>query len=115
MRGRIFGALNTLVRICVLLAFAVGPLLSEVLDTISSSVLDDQTLSFGGYSLFLPGERLALWFASIIIFGAGLIAAFSFRSGHAARRDADAEPGESDEPVPTIDASAPIDSQAESA
>jgi len=115
MRGRIFGALNTLVRICVLLAFAVGPLLSEVLDSISGSVLDDQRLSFGGYSLFLPGERLALWFASIIIFGAGFIAAFSFRTGHAARRVTDAEPGVQIEAATPIGPTGPIESQTEPA
>lgn len=90
MRGRIFGALNTLVRICVLLAFAVGPLLSEVFDSISSNLFDEQRVAFAGYSVFLPGERLALWFASIIIFGAGFIAAMSFRTGHADRRAAEA-------------------------
>ncbi len=88
LRGRIFGALNTLVRICVLLAFAVGPLLAQVFGDISSSVLDDQRIEFGGYSLFLPGTRLALWFAAVIILAAGFIAAYSFRMGHSERRRA---------------------------
>ena len=35
LRGRIFSALYTLVRFCVLLAFAVGPFLSGLLDRLS--------------------------------------------------------------------------------
>lgn len=100
IRGRIFGALNTLVRICVLLAFAVGPLLSELLDSVSSRLIDDRTLNIAGVALYLPGERLALWFAAIIILGAGFIAASSFRAGHLERRGAerDVDPRGTDAP-----------------
>ncbi|MEO7430348.1 MAG: MFS transporter, partial [Acidimicrobiales bacterium] len=40
LRGRIFSALYILVRFCVLLAFAVGPLLSDLLDRLSRSLVD---------------------------------------------------------------------------
>jgi hypothetical protein len=56
-----------MVRLCVLLAFLIGPLLSEFLDG----------------TLSVPGVRLTLWLAGLVIIGAGVLAAVSFR---AARR-----------------------------
>lgn len=94
LRGRIFGALNTLVRICVLFAFAVAPFLAELLDGISKDLFDERMVTFLGFTLFLPGERLTLWAASVIIFVAGLIAAGSFRAGHLERRQAEERAGE---------------------
>jgi dTMP kinase len=38
LRGRIFAALYTLVRLCLLLSFAVGPLLAETLGRLSRAV-----------------------------------------------------------------------------
>ena len=43
LRGRIFSALYTLVRFCVLIAFAVGPFLSDLLDKLSNRLVDRQT------------------------------------------------------------------------
>lgn len=84
LRGRIFSALYTLVRLCVLLAFAVGPFLSELLDQLSESVFDDQHVGLG-VSIFVPGVRLTLWLAGAIIVVAGFIAAASMRD--AARKE----------------------------
>ena len=39
LRGRIFSALYTLVRLCILIAFALGPLLSGLLDNLSERYL----------------------------------------------------------------------------
>ena len=39
LRGRIFSALYTIVRLCLLIAFALGPFLSELLDRISNRLL----------------------------------------------------------------------------
>lgn len=84
LRGRIFGALYTLVRLCVLLAFLVGPFLSELLDSLSARLVDRQ-LDLLGVSIFVPGVRLTLWLAGAIIVGAGLLASWSLRtSGRAA-------------------------------
>jgi dTMP kinase len=82
LRGRIFGALYTLVRFCVLLAFAAGPLLAEVLDRLSRRLFDNRHVDLLGVDLFVPGVRLTLWLAAIIIFGAGLVATFSLRGNH---------------------------------
>jgi len=84
LRGRIFSALYTLVRMCVLVAFAVGPFLSNLLDRLSESVVD-RNLSFLGAELYVPGVRLTLWLAGAIIVGAGFLAVMALRAGQPAR------------------------------
>ncbi|HEX2381268.1 MAG TPA: MFS transporter [Acidimicrobiales bacterium] len=82
LRGRIFSALYTIVRLCLLIAFALGPFLSELLDRISRSLFTGQTVTLpGGQELFLPGVRLTLYMASLIVFIAGWIVARSLGSG----------------------------------
>jgi dTMP kinase len=76
MRGRVFSSLYTLVRFCLLLSFAVGPLLSDLLDP-----LFPDEVSLGATTLELPGVRLALWLASSVIFVAGVMALWAFRRG----------------------------------
>jgi MFS family permease len=78
LRGRIFSALYTLVRFCVLLAFAVGPFLSGLL----SRLFPDE-ITVGGLSIATPGVRLTLWLAGLIIVGAGVLATVSLRSAAA--------------------------------
>src|SRR3546814_1360627 len=80
LRGRIFSALYTLVRLCVLLAFAVGPLLSDLLDRLSSRLVDRE-ISLFGLEVAVPGVRLTLWLAGLIIMGAGVLAILSLRAG----------------------------------
>jgi dTMP kinase len=90
LRGRIFSALYTLVRLCLLIAFALGPFLSELLDSISRALFTDRTVTLpGGHELFLPGVRLTLWLASLIIFIAGLIVVRSMGAARKASVDAD--------------------------
>ena len=83
LRGRTFGALYTLVRLCVLLSFLVGPVLSELLDGLSNRLVGREVELLGA-ALFVPGVRLTLWFAGAVIIGAGFITAWSFRSEGAA-------------------------------
>ena len=77
LRGRIFSALYTLVRLCVLIAFAVGPFLSELLGELSENLFDDGHVGLFGVSIAVPGVRLTLWTAAAIIVVAGVIAAHS--------------------------------------
>jgi hypothetical protein len=79
LRGRIFGALYILIRFCVLLAFAVGPLLADLLDRLSNSLVDRE-LSFLGVQVAIPGVRLTLWLAGLIIMSAGVLAVRSLRT-----------------------------------
>lgn len=80
LRGRIFSALYTLVRFCVLLAFAVGPLLSDLLERLSRRFFDGH-ISVVGLDVAIPGVRLTLWLAGLIIVGAGVLAVLSLRAG----------------------------------
>jgi MFS family permease len=80
LRGRTFGALYTLVRLCVLSAFLIGPFLSQLLDSLSDRVIGREIEAFGA-TMFVPGVRLTLWLAGAIIVVAGLLAAWSFRAG----------------------------------
>ncbi len=79
LRGRIFSALYTLVRLCVLLAFAVGPFLSELLGRLSDRYLDGEI--HAGIDIAVPGVRLTLWFAGALMLIAGTLAALSLRAG----------------------------------
>jgi dTMP kinase len=57
LRGRIFASLYTLVRFCLLLSFALGPLLADALDSV----------------------RLTLWLAAATIVAAGFVSLLSLR------------------------------------
>lgn len=91
LRGRVFAALYTLVRLCVLVAFALGPLLTEVLGRLSDAWVDGE-LSVGAVTISIPGVRLTLWLAGAIIVGAGVLVATSLRQ--AARQAAATEADE---------------------
>ncbi len=96
LRGRIFSALYTIVRLCLLIAFALGPFLSELLDRLSRRYFTDRTVSLpAGRHLFVPGERLTLWFAALIVFAAASMVFFSLRGKvtEHPERDAAAEVG----------------------
>lgn len=80
LRGRIFSALYTLVRFCVLIAFAVGPFLSDLLERLSQRWFDGH-ISVVGLGIAIPGVRLTLWLAGLIIMGAGVLAVMSLRAG----------------------------------
>jgi hypothetical protein len=86
LRGRIFSALYTLVRLCLLIAFAIGPFLAEAADGLSGHYLTDRNLNlFGDRHIFLPGVRITLWLAGLIILIAGGGAMWSLRSGELKR------------------------------
>lgn len=78
-RGRTFSALYTLVRMCLLISYALGPFLSQALDTLSDHLID-RDLDIG-IRVYLPGVRLTLWLAGVIIVGAAVLALKSFRAG----------------------------------
>lgn len=84
LRGRVFSSLNTLVRLCVLVSMVAGPLLAAGLGELSDSWFGGM-LDVGAVSIAIPGVRLALWLAAIIIVGAGFLAMHSVRSGQRVR------------------------------
>ena len=79
MRGRVFATFNTIVRFCLLLAFAIAPLLASLLDQLSNRLFDREIEPFG-FSIALPGVRITLWLGSLIILAAGVVAVRALRS-----------------------------------
>jgi hypothetical protein len=73
MAARIFSALYTLVRLCVLLAMAVAPLLADVLDGVSDRLVGGQIHM--GIEVSVPGVRPTLWLAGVIMLVAGALSA----------------------------------------
>ena len=78
LRGRVFSALYTLVRFCLLIAIAVGGFLSDGFDWLFDELFDGE-VGVGRFVLELPGVRGALWLASLLILGAGGLAAVALR------------------------------------
>jgi dTMP kinase len=80
LRGRVFTALYSLVRLCLLLAMAVGPFLSEGLDRLSNRVWDGRVAPFG-FGVDVPGVRITLWLAGLIVLLAAVLSSWSLRAG----------------------------------
>ena len=59
LRGRIFSALYTIVRLCLLIAFALGPFLSELLDRISAFAVHRPHRHAPGRPRAVPARRTA--------------------------------------------------------
>ena len=83
LRGRIFASLLVLVRFCVLIALAIAPILSELLDGLSDSIWGREIV-LGGLAIFVPGVRLTMWVSAVIIAMAGGLAMWSLRAGSGA-------------------------------
>jgi len=84
LRGRVFSSLNLLVRSCVLLSMVLGPLVAALLGGLSQGWLGG-SVEVLGVEVGLPGVRLALWLAALIIVGAGVVALHSVRAGQRSR------------------------------
>lgn len=85
LRGRIFATMLTLVRACVLMALVIGPVLATVFNGFARSATGDQegvpVLDVFGFDLAIPGVRLTLWLAALILCAAGVIASRSMKIG----------------------------------
>ncbi len=73
LRGRTFTALYTVVRLCLLISFAVGPFLAGALGRLFGGFVGEE-VSWGALTISIPGVRLTLWLAAVIIVVAGLAA-----------------------------------------
>ena len=82
VRGRVFAGLYSIVRLCVVVAMVVGPLLAAAFDRLSE-VLWDRSLDVG-FVVELPGVRLTLWLAGLTVIVAGLLARRTYRAQAAA-------------------------------
>ena len=94
LRGRIFATMMTLVRLCVLMALLIGPFLATVFNGFARAATGDPepevpTVGVFGFDLAVPGVRITLWLAAIILMGAGVLAGRSMKLGlRAGLRDA---------------------------
>lgn len=84
LRGRVFSALYTLVRFCLLIAIAMGGFLADGFDWLFDVIFAGKgesvaSINLAGYVLTLPGVRGALWLGGLLILVAGVLAAFSLR------------------------------------
>jgi dTMP kinase len=78
VRGRVFVGLLTLAKLCILFSMAIGPLLAELLDRASNSLVNGEIDI--GIEISVPGVRLALWLAGALVLGASVLAARSLRA-----------------------------------
>ena len=102
IRGRVFSALLVLVRLCVLISLAVGGVLADLLDNLSERWWDG-FVSVLGARVELPGVRLTMWLAGVIIVVAGGLATWSLRSGVRPTATAEAVPPEESAAVPAAE------------
>jgi dTMP kinase len=75
IRGRVFATLYTLVRLCLVIALTIGPLLAALLQKVSPG-----QVVIAGVTVQLPGVRLTLWLGGIITMAAGVLAHYALRS-----------------------------------
>jgi dTMP kinase len=83
MRGRTFGMLYTVVRVCLLLSLTLGPLVAAMLGSISGHVTNNE-IALGGAHFALPGVRLTLWLGGALTVVSGLAARRRIHKAHAA-------------------------------
>ena len=79
LRGRIFSAVYTIVRLSLIIAMSIGPFVAATLNGLSEEIFDKR-LSIFGWTVFIPGVRITLWMAALIILGAGFLAFTSVRN-----------------------------------
>ena len=79
LRGRVFSALYTLVRFCLLLSITVGGFLSDGFNWFFGVVFDNE-IAVGSWTMALPGVRGALWLASSFMLVAAALAWISLRA-----------------------------------
>ena len=95
IRGRVFSALLVLVRLCLLVALAAAPALSELFSRLSSRWFDG-AVTVMGWEVLLPGVRLTMWLAALVVVVAGILATWSIRSAldlREAPRDSESDSG----------------------
>jgi MFS family permease len=83
LRGRTFGTLYTIVRLCLLVSLTVGPFIASALGAISDHWVSG-SVAVGSLTISLPGVRLALWLGGLVTVLSGLAARRRMRRAHQA-------------------------------
>ena len=86
-----FSTLLTLVRFCVLLSLLAGPALSALIDPLMGRLVGTEdgvaTATVLGIDVAVPGVRVTLWLASVVIVVASVLAGRSMRAGLREQRE----------------------------
>jgi dTMP kinase len=72
LRGRMFATLYTIIRFCLLLALAVAPWISGLLNEISGALFPHRVIDVG-VRIAVPGVRLTFWLGGIMTLAAGVV------------------------------------------
>lgn len=72
LRARVFAGLFTLVRSSVMLALLLGPALALFLNGLSDKFFD-KDVNILGFDVIIPGVRLTLWLAALIMVAGGFL------------------------------------------
>ncbi|HVF52138.1 MAG TPA: dTMP kinase [Actinomycetota bacterium] len=72
LRGRTFSAAYTLIRIGTLLGLGIFPLVA--------GAIGDHRVAIGGATLALPGSRITLWLAGLVVMGGGRLSMKAIRA-----------------------------------
>ncbi len=78
LRARVFAGLFTLVRSSVMVALLLGPALALFLNGLSDKFFDKE-VDILGFDVIIPGVRLTLWLAALIMVAAGFLTLASRR------------------------------------
>ena len=73
MRGRTFGTLYTIVRLCLLISLTIWPFISGALNAIFEHAVGGK-VHVGSFGVALPGARVALWLGGVVTVLSGLAA-----------------------------------------
>ncbi len=79
LRARVFAGLFTLVRSSVMVALLVGPGLALFLNGLSDKFFD-KNVSVFGFDIIIPGVRITMWLAALIMVAAGFLTVTSLRN-----------------------------------
>ena len=82
MRGRVFAALFALTRLCLLISLLLAPLLTTLFDSLVQTWWEGEATLFN-VSFAVPGVRVTIWLAALIIIAAGVLSFWSLRSVNA--------------------------------
>lgn len=79
MRGRVFAALFALTRLCLLISLLLAPLLTTLFDRLVQTWWEGEVTWFNA-SFAVPGVRVTIWLAALIVLAAGVLSFWSLRS-----------------------------------
>jgi dTMP kinase len=94
LRGRVFAGTYILVRMCVLLSMAIGPMLLDPLDGVSKLLFGDDRSIDLGFEVSVPGVRLTLWLAGVVMLVASALAALSLRNARTRQPPSETTPSD---------------------